>query len=339
MIVKEYTLYPDRKDVTLTAYIIGEKGELHVQGKRPAVLICPGGAYFGCSDRESEPVALAFAAMGYHAFVLRYSTWLEGEAGFPDFVHFQLKPHLAHPAPVREIGMAMLLIRKNSGRWMVDTDRIAVCGFSAGAHNAAMYGVYWNKPLITEYLEIEPEQIRPAVLILSYTLSDYVYMKRRTMNLTEQDREFFEKSTMTLLGKETFTEEDLEQVSPARLTDRDTPPAFLWATSTDHMVPVQHSLRMVHSLAEAGVPFELHLYEGGEHGLSLATQASSVAKDQINETASQWIHAAEKWLQKRFALNLTKEAEYEQTIVWQEQSGHCQDCSVKESRGQPEDYF
>lgn len=67
MITETVRLYRDREDVLLTSYILAEAGELHTQGKRPAVLVCPGGAYLNCSDREGEPVALKFAAMGYHA--------------------------------------------------------------------------------------------------------------------------------------------------------------------------------------------------------------------------------------------------------------------------------
>ena len=77
-------LYKDRTDVTLTTYVLDDSREMLNGGKRPAVLICPGGAYLSCSDREGEPVAMAFAAMGYHAFVLRYSTY--GEHLKPDFV-------------------------------------------------------------------------------------------------------------------------------------------------------------------------------------------------------------------------------------------------------------
>ena len=73
-------LYKDRTDVTLTTYVLDDSREMLNGGKRPAVLICPGGAYLSCSDREGEPVAMAFAAMGYHAFVLRYSTY--GEEAF-----------------------------------------------------------------------------------------------------------------------------------------------------------------------------------------------------------------------------------------------------------------
>ena len=71
MFIEKIKLYEDREDVTLTTYVIGQEPELSVQGNRPAIIICPGGAYQFCSDREAEPVALRFAAMGYHAFVLK----------------------------------------------------------------------------------------------------------------------------------------------------------------------------------------------------------------------------------------------------------------------------
>ena len=75
MINNTYYLHEGRTDVSLKTYVINEAGEMNTQGARPAVLILPGGAYLNCSDREAEPIALRFAAMGYHAFVLRYSTY------------------------------------------------------------------------------------------------------------------------------------------------------------------------------------------------------------------------------------------------------------------------
>ena len=76
MITTTIQLYEERPDVSLTTYVLADSPELLKGKRRPAVLICPGGAYLNCSDREAEPVALRFAAMGYHAFVLRYSCLL-----------------------------------------------------------------------------------------------------------------------------------------------------------------------------------------------------------------------------------------------------------------------
>ncbi len=314
MLTEMIRLYEDREDVTLTTYVIAEKGEMHVQGKRPAVLICPGGGYFNCSDREAEPVALKFASMGYHAFVLRYSTYTQGKEGMPDISRaIDPNPQTQYPAPVREIGKAMLLIRERSEEWAVDMDRVAVCGFSAGAHNTAMYGVYWDKPLITDYLNTEKEMIRPAALILGYTLSDYIYMREATLE-NPMDVQFFQASNTAFLGEAEPDEKTLKSVSPARLVTENTPPAYLWATSEDTMVPVQHSIRMAHALADHKVPFEMHIFEKGPHGLSVSTQASAVAKSQIYPDAAKWVELAECWLAKRFALDLPEKTSFEEML-------------------------
>lgn len=310
MIVNEIKLYKDREDVTLTTYITADKGELHALGKRPAILICPGGAYLSCSDREAEPIALRFAAMGYHAFVLRYSTYQEGRNEFPDFTKKILpKAHCQHPAPVREIGKAMLIIRENAKEWQVDTNRIAVCGFSAGAHNTAMYATHWNRALMTEYYGKAAKEFRPAAVILGYTLSDYMYMHEAMQG--EEQRAFFEFSNIAYLGEAKPSKEKQKEVSPCMHVTADTPPVFIWATASDELVPVQHSIRMAHALADQKVPFEIHIFEKGMHGLSTATQASALAKSQISRDVEKWMGLAEKWLEKRFALDLPEKMHFE----------------------------
>lgn len=310
MLTEVIKLHENREDVTLTTYIIAEKGELSAQGRRPAVLICPGGGYFNCSDREAEPVALKFASMGYHAFVLRYSTYDEGKNLFPDLSKpLPVNEKSKHPAPVRDIGKAMLYIREHADEWQVDKNKVAVCGFSAGAHNAAMYSVYWNTPLLTEYLGAEGGKIRPAAIILGYTLSDYIFMKNIPKN--PMDTAFFAASNTAFLGEAGPSEEKLKEVSPALNVTEDTPPTFLWATAADGLVPVQHSLRMAHALADHKIPFELHVFEEGDHGLSVASQASAMSKTQMDANAVKWVELAECWLAKRFALDLPEKTEFE----------------------------
>ena len=78
MYCEKIELYKGRKDVTLTTYVWDDAPDLLNGKDRPAVIVCPGGAYLNLSDKEGEPVALAFANMGYHAFVLKYSVYSEG---------------------------------------------------------------------------------------------------------------------------------------------------------------------------------------------------------------------------------------------------------------------
>ncbi|MEH7491704.1 alpha/beta hydrolase [Neobacillus niacini] len=303
-------LYDDRDDVTLTTYVISDSPELLGGNKRPAIIICPGGAYLSCSDREGEAVALRFAAMGYHAFVLRYSTYMGGEFGFPDFQkELEVNEKSIHPTPMREIGKAMLVLRKHADEWLIDVDKIAICGFSAGAHNCAMYSVYWDKPIIHEYFNEKPEAFKPAATILGYTLSDYLLM--RSLPKSPIDHKLFEASNLALTGNKNPDEEKLKEVSPALHVSESTPPMFLWATSEDTLVPVQHTLKMATALADKDIPFEVHVYEKGPHGLSLATQATAQAKSQIYQDASRWIVEAEAWLEKRFALELPEVTPWE----------------------------
>lgn len=304
MFIQTIQLYPNRPDVTLTVYILGDSKEMLNGQKRPGVVICPGGGYLNCSDREAEPVALRFAAMGYHAFVLRYSTFTGNTSGFVPFdAGLEANPNSVHPAPVRDLGKAFLTIRAHAEEWLTDAEKLAICGFSAGAHNCAMYSVYWNHSMLADFFHEPAEAFRPAAAILCYGLSDYILQSGLRM------RDPFAESLQTvcslaLLGTIEPTESMLDAASPALHVSSATPPTFLWATSEDALVSVRHTTRMANALADAGVPFEVHVFEQGIHGLSLADQASAGSRMELNGDAAKWILLAQAWLEKRFALPL-----------------------------------
>ncbi len=302
MIHETIYLYEGRKDVTLTTYVLSDSSEMLAGGKRPAVLICPGGAYLACSDREAEPVAMAFATMGYHAFVLRYSVY-GGEAFDNKFQGMVAKKECQYPAPMREIGQAIMCIKDHAEEWLVDSEKVAICGFSAGAHNCAMYETHWHLPVITEHFGREKEVFRPAACILAYCISDYTYMKKHAVR-HEGATDLFDAANLSYLGTKDVTDAQLLEVSPAKCVTENTPPTFLWATAADDVVPVQHSILMANALADAKVPFEIHIFEEGQHGLSLATQASSAYKTQLNGDVRKWVELADAWLEKRFSIKL-----------------------------------
>lgn len=120
MMLIEKIILSEERNVSLTAYIQEVGGEFSYIDKRPAILILPGGGYQFCSDREAEPVALAYLKAGFQAFVLRYSVGV----------------HAAWPQPLNDYEQAMAMIRANSERWLLDPERVAVIGFSAGGHLA-----------------------------------------------------------------------------------------------------------------------------------------------------------------------------------------------------------
>ena len=126
-----HTAVPQHPNATLEGYILDCEIALGQKKARPAVLVFPGGGYLYCSPREGEPIALSYAARGYHAFVLKYSTGHDA-AGF---------------APLQEASWAVGYIRENAENWNIDPNQIAVCGFSAGGHLALSTGLLAeNKP-------------------------------------------------------------------------------------------------------------------------------------------------------------------------------------------------
>lgn len=122
---------PGSAGATLEGYILDCEITLGQEKNRPAVLVCPGGGYAYCSPREAEPIAMRYAAAGYHAFILRYSVGWDAA----DF------------APLKEVSWAIGHIRENAESWRIDPEKIAVCGFSAGGHLALSSGLLAeNKP-------------------------------------------------------------------------------------------------------------------------------------------------------------------------------------------------
>ncbi|MBD7971216.1 alpha/beta hydrolase [Paenibacillus gallinarum] len=114
----------NKKEVVLSAYLLDNSAEFNNVNARPAVLVFPGGGYYSTSDREAEPVAMAYLAEGFNAFVLRYST---GEGS-------------EFKAALKDAEEAIALIREKAELWGTDANKIAVVGFSAGGHLAAALG-------------------------------------------------------------------------------------------------------------------------------------------------------------------------------------------------------
>lgn len=161
---------PGHEDATLEGYILDCELTLGQETKRPAVVVCPGGGYLYCSPREAEPVALRYAAAGFHAFILRYST--ESKA--------------AGNAPLAEVNWAVSLLREQADEWHIDPGKIAVCGFSAGGHLALMSGLMAEqKP--NAMILIYPAAYVPNIPGANFMLQ--VLTGRR--EVTDADAEYF----------------------------------------------------------------------------------------------------------------------------------------------------
>jgi acetyl esterase/lipase len=177
-----------------------------------------------------------------------------------------------------------------------------------------MYATKWDSDVVAGYLGGDKEMYRPAAAILSYPLTDYVFKKVDEDFMAPFVQDFFRRSDLIFLGTETPDMDLLREVSPALNVSENTPPTFIWATSEDGLVPVQHSILMAKALADHRIPFEIHIFEKGDHGLSLATQATAMAKSQIKPDAGKWSDLAGVWLEKRFALDLPEKTPFEEEL-------------------------
>ncbi len=257
------------ENASLVPVCITNTAELK-QTPRRAVIVCPGGGYNMLSDREAEPIAVQFLAAGFATFILRYTVG-EGAADL---------------APLRQVALAIRYVREHAADYNVDPDHIFTCGFSAGGHLAASAGVLWNHPEIRAVLGDAPEGIgRPTGMILCYPV------------ITAG--EFAHKGSIRrLCGTDTPTEEEENRFSLELYVDSTTPPAFLWHTFSDGAVPVENSLLMAGALRKAGVPFELHIFPEGNHGLSLANEQTAAGRGEalIVPHVQCWVDLAIRWV-------------------------------------------
>ena len=235
---------------------------------RPAMLVLPGGGYEFCSDREAEPIALSYMNAGYNAYVLRYSC--QEEAKFP--------------LPLLEASYAVKLIRDRAAQDNTDPDRVYVIGFSAGGHLAGALATCWQREEIYTAAGIAYGENRPNGVILSYPVVSGGEYRHAG-------------SFCCLCGKAQPTEEERMKYSNDKNVTADCPPVFLWHTAADGVVPVENSLLMASALAEKKIPFALHIFPRGGHGLCLATSETSCGdKNAELPDVAEWMPLSLTWL-------------------------------------------
>ena len=253
----------------LYTYFLDSSIEMRPNEKRPVILMCPGGGYEMTSDREAEPMAMQFLAMGYHVAILRYSVC-----------------PVRYPAALLQVAESVLYLKEHADEYHIDPEKIVVQGCSAGGHLAANYGIAWNSPFLTKLMGMEndPEQLCVACLLLCYPV------------ITSGEKAH-EESFRNLLGEQ--YEEKKEELSLENQVTPDTPPTFLWHTATDETVPVENSLYFFQACLQQGVSAELHIYPVGGHGLSLANEETCRANGiGVQKECQSWIGLAQTWLEE-----------------------------------------
>ncbi|MDD2393248.1 MAG: alpha/beta hydrolase [Eubacteriales bacterium] len=217
--------------------------------ERGCVIVCPGGGY-------------KYKTMSYEG---RDIALFLNDNGLDAFVlDYRLAPD-THPAPLNDALRAVEMARQLAPELGYDSGKIGIMGFSAGGHLAASAGTMWNKP-----------ENRPDAMILCYPV------------ITMGNKYTHPDSRANLMG-ENINESTIGDLSCENRVSKQTPPAFIWHTVSDQSVHVENSILFASALTAKSVPYEMHLFPEGRHGLGLASDV---------EGACEWSGLCIKWLKR-----------------------------------------
>ncbi|MBR2908016.1 MAG: alpha/beta hydrolase [Clostridia bacterium] len=280
MLIKTIELSEQYPGATLTTYVSDNSAELKAH-PRKAIVVCPGGGYRFLSDREGEPIVKAFLGEGLNAFLLRYTVGMKGDK-YPE------NPGASDYAPLIQAALAIKHIRENAEAYHIDPDQIFIIGFSAGGHLAASTGILWKTDAVQRALGAsaeEPTEIgKPNGMLLSYpviTSGEYAH----------------KGSIYHLCNTKTPTEEEMLRFSLEKHVDETSAPFFLWHTFSDKTVPIQNALLLADAYTKHELPFEMHVFPAGSHGLALANEETMSDKPHMIVPHVQgWISLAIRWI-------------------------------------------
>ena len=205
-----------------------------------AIVICPGGAYAGLAQHEGNDYALFLNKAGIACFVLKYRLGTHG---------------YRHPVMLQDAQRAVRLVRSRSAQWKINPDKIGIMGSSAGGHLASTLLTHFDEGNPNAGDPIEKFSCRPNFGILCYPV---ITMGENTHQGTKNN----------LLGKDPQPEL-IKLLSNELQVKSNTPPCFIWHTWEDKAVKVENSIGFAMALRRAGIPFDLHIYQKGPHGIGL----------------------------------------------------------------------
>jgi acetyl esterase/lipase len=204
-----------------------------------SMLVLPGGGYGHLAEHEGKGYAEWLVSNGIAAYVLKY----------------RLGPAYHHPAMLQDVSRALRLVRSYAKRDGLDPARVGVMGSSAGGHLASTLLTHFDGGDPAAADEVERLSSRPDLGVLCYaviSLGEFAHAG----------------SKKNLLG-ETPDPELVQDLSNETRVTVETPPCFIWHTVEDKTVPVENALMFAAALRKNEVPFSLHIYETGAHGLGL----------------------------------------------------------------------
>ena len=213
-----------------------------------AMVICPGGGYEHFAAHEGNDYALWLNQHGVTCFVLKYRLGTNG-------YHY--------PAEFQDVTRAMRWVRAHADDYKIDPKRTGIMGSSAGGHLASTLMTHFDFGDKNSDDPVERQSSRPDIGVLCYpviTMGKFAHQGSKT----------------NLLGKNP-PPKLVKLLSNELQVTTNTPPCFLWTTFEDETVPVENTLMFAEALRKNHVPFDLHVYEKGKHGMGLGNKNAPTA--------------------------------------------------------------
>lgn len=216
----------------LTCYLLSKNEEISLTRKFPAMLVLPGGGYHFVSFRENESVAIHLLDRGICTFVLKYSV------------------DVSYPVQVKEGLLALKFINEHADEFNLRIERIGVMGFSAGSHLACLISNLNGIEFLNNSININ----RPYLNVLGYPVVNFT-------TLNESKSFYYLTNGNEELSRKLDLKEIINELSPK---------AFIFSTYDDALVDISNSINLLFLYKKYNIPFEVHIFNEGEHGMSLS---------------------------------------------------------------------
>lgn len=234
-----------------------------VKNAKGTFIVCPGGGYTYKAIYEGRTIAEAFNRLGYNTAVLDY----------------RCRPYDME-VTLKDAQRAIRFVRANAEKLGIDTDKVAIGGFSAGGHLSSCAAVHFDLGNPDAEDVVERYSSRPDAAILCY--GNISQLAR--LDVSEDDPRY----------------ESLKRYSPEYWVKPDTPPMYMWMTRSDQLLSPAQLYKMAMALDEEKVLYEVHVFDKGPHGMGLCDGSNPDPIVPVDPHVGLWVQLADEWMLRTF---------------------------------------
>lgn len=227
------------------------------------ILVAHGGGFAIRTGCEGPNVALYFQKLGYNTAILTY----------------RLTPYTRFDA-IDDMQRAIRVLRARREELGI-SDKITVMGFSAGGMLSANCATHFDDGDPQAEDVVERQCCRPDGAVIGYGAITQVSFPKPFMM---PDDFAGDKGGATM--------KERMYLAPEKNIKYNSPPFFIWQTLSDDG---RYGMNLAKELNDAKIPYELHIFEGGVHGLGMADGENDLGMNIPHIT--HWGTLCDEWMQ------------------------------------------